>query len=46
VVLGVFCIFSCKNFSDIAKKYVWALNALIRKLNFIKEKKKFFIDFI
>ena len=24
VVLSVFCIFSCKSFSDIAKKYVWA----------------------
>jgi len=28
VLLSVFCIFSCKSFSDIAKKYVWALNAL------------------
>jgi len=37
VVLNVFCIFSCKRFSDIAKKYVWVLNALIGKLNFIKD---------
>jgi len=35
VVLRVFCIFSCKSFSDIAKKYVCALNVLIGKLNFI-----------
>jgi len=32
-----FCIFSCKRFSDIAKKYVWALNVLTGKLNFIME---------
>jgi len=37
VVLNVFCIFSCKRFSDIAKKYVWALNAPTGKLNFIKD---------
>jgi len=26
-----------QSFSDIAKKYVWALNVLIGKLNFIME---------
>jgi len=26
VVLSVFCIFSCKRFSDIAVKYVWVLS--------------------
>jgi len=44
VVLSVFCLFSCKGFSDITKNYVRALNVLIGKLNFIKEKKKFMID--
>jgi len=26
-----------QSFSDIAKKYVWALNVLTRKLNFVME---------
>jgi len=37
VVLSVFYIFSCKRFSNIAKKYVWALNVLTGKLNFMME---------
>jgi len=37
MVLSVLYIFSCKSFSDIAKKYAWALNVLTRKLNYIKE---------
>jgi len=41
VVLRVFCIFSCKRFSDIAKKYAWALNVLTGKLNFIMGKRNF-----
>jgi len=35
VVLSFFYIFSYKRFSDIAKKYVWAVNVLTGKLNFI-----------
>jgi len=30
-------VFSYKSFSDIVKKYVWALNVLTGKLNFMKE---------
>jgi len=29
--------FSCKSFSDIAKKYTWALNVPTGKLNFLTE---------
>jgi len=29
-----------QSFSDIAKKYVWALNVLTGKLNFIMDKRK------
>jgi len=39
VVLSVFWTFSCKSFSDIAKKYVWALNVLTGKINFIMDKR-------
>jgi len=39
VVLSAFCKFPCKRFSDIAKKYVWALNVLIEKLNFLMDKR-------
>jgi len=37
VVLGVFLHIFMQSFSNIAKKYVWALNVLTRKLNFVME---------
>jgi len=36
VVPSVFCMFSCKSFSDIAQKYAWAVNVLTGKVNFVK----------
>jgi len=38
-------VFLCKRFSDIAEKYVWALNALTGKLNFMKEWKKLMVGY-
>ena len=33
---SIFCIFSCKRFSDVTKKYACGLNVLVGKLNFHK----------